>query len=184
MCSIWEGHLLYLFYKEVKSWDSTTWFTIRNFKPRLKSSIFKCRCWLKSTFSEGDDQVLLKERVEAYLMAPMLPPNSPTIFFCLQIYSLQLQVIQQYVRLSQTCNGRWLETFSCQRTVTEVTRRRKPRRRWNPLPQLPSTVVASSAEANKWQRKKLFVYIKDVLILTVYCTPKCTPQLWVPPKLP
>ncbi len=44
----------YLFHKEVKSWDSATWFRIwQYFKSRLKSGIFKGISWLNGLFLGG-----------------------------------------------------------------------------------------------------------------------------------
>jgi hypothetical protein len=51
-----------------------------NFKPRLKSVIFKCISWLNSSFFGSDDRRFLKDGVKAYLMATMSPLNLPT--FC------------------------------------------------------------------------------------------------------
>jgi hypothetical protein len=53
-----------------------------NFKPRLKSSIFKCISWMNSSFFGGDDRGFLKEEVNTNLMASMSPLNSPTFFLC------------------------------------------------------------------------------------------------------
>jgi hypothetical protein len=52
-----------------------------NFKPQLKSGIFKCISWLNgSFFFGGDDEGFLKEGVKTYQMTPMPPLNSPTVF--------------------------------------------------------------------------------------------------------
>jgi hypothetical protein len=51
-----------------------------NFKPRLKSGIFKCISWLQGSIFGRDDRCFLKGRVRTYLMAPTLPLNSPSKF--------------------------------------------------------------------------------------------------------
>jgi hypothetical protein len=51
-----------------------------NFKPRLKSGIFKCISWLNGSFFGCDDPGFLKERVKTYLIAPRSPLNSPIFF--------------------------------------------------------------------------------------------------------
>ncbi len=38
----------------------------------------------------GDDRGLPKEGFRTYLMPPMSPLNSPTLFYCVHIYSLCL----------------------------------------------------------------------------------------------
>ncbi len=52
-----------------------------------KNGISKRISWLNSSFLEGDDRNLLKAGVLTYLIARMLPLNSPTFFF-FHIYSL------------------------------------------------------------------------------------------------
>jgi hypothetical protein len=48
------------------------------FKPRLKSSIFKCISWLNGLFLGSDDWSFLEDGVNTYLMAQMSPLSSPT----------------------------------------------------------------------------------------------------------
>jgi hypothetical protein len=51
-----------------------------NFKPRLKSGIFKCISWLNGSFFVDDDRGPLKEEVKTGLMARMLTFfNSPNL---------------------------------------------------------------------------------------------------------
>ncbi len=71
--------------KEVKRWDSTTWFELDNFKPRLKNCIFKCISWVNCSFMGGDDRGFLKEWITTYLMAFISPLNALN-FSCLHIY--------------------------------------------------------------------------------------------------
>jgi hypothetical protein len=85
-----ESHCWYLFHKEVKSWALTTGLEFDNFKPWLESGNFKCNSWLNGSFLGGDDWCFLKEGFKSYLMAPISPPNSLTVF-CLHIYSLCTQ---------------------------------------------------------------------------------------------
>ncbi len=58
-----------------------------NFKPWIKSCVFKCISWLSGSFFGRDDWGFLKKTVKTWLMAPMSPRNSP-IFFCSYICSL------------------------------------------------------------------------------------------------
>ncbi len=51
-----------------------------NFKPRLKSGIFKCISLLNGSFFGGDDRDFLKEGVKIYQTAPMSPLDLPTFF--------------------------------------------------------------------------------------------------------
>jgi hypothetical protein len=44
-----------------------------NFKPRLKSGIFKCISWLNGSFFGGDNRGFLQEGAKIYSMAPMSP---------------------------------------------------------------------------------------------------------------
>jgi hypothetical protein len=55
-----ESHWWYLFHKEVKSRDFTTWFRFCDFKPQLESSIFKSIFWLNGSILGGDDHGFLK----------------------------------------------------------------------------------------------------------------------------
>jgi hypothetical protein len=67
-----------------KKWKAETLqpgLELDNFKPRLKSDIFKCISWLNGLLFRGDDQGFLKVGVMTYLRAPMSPVNSPTFFF-------------------------------------------------------------------------------------------------------
>jgi hypothetical protein len=85
-----------LFHKEVKSWDSTTWFRIWQFQtpalkrylqmPLLAERFVFWRWW--SGF--------LKEGVKTNLMTLMSPHSSPT-FFCLHIYSLWPDLTIPYI---------------------------------------------------------------------------------------
>jgi hypothetical protein len=58
-----------------------------NFKPRLKSGIFKCISWLNGSSLGGNDLGFLKEGVKTYQMAPMSPLNSQ-LFLCLHTYTV------------------------------------------------------------------------------------------------
>jgi hypothetical protein len=42
-----------------------------NFKPRLKTSIFKCISWLNGSFFGGDDRSFVKDGVKINTMAPL-----------------------------------------------------------------------------------------------------------------
>jgi hypothetical protein len=48
-----------------------------NFKPRLKSGIFKRISWLNGSYFGDDGWGFLKEEIKTYLMAPTSPLNSP-----------------------------------------------------------------------------------------------------------
>ncbi len=80
MSSMSESHWWYLFHKELKSWDSPTWFRIWKFQTQLESCIFKRISWLNGSLFEGDGRGFMKGGVKTYLMAPMSPLNSPTFF--------------------------------------------------------------------------------------------------------
>ncbi len=86
--SMSESHWWYLFHKAVKSWDSTTWFRIWRFQTLgFKSVSSKASSgWTIGFFFFfffDDDRGFLRERL-TNLMAPKLPPNSPSLF-CLHI---------------------------------------------------------------------------------------------------
>jgi hypothetical protein len=61
-----------------------------NFKPRLKSVVFKCISLLNGSFLRVMIGVFWKSEVKTFVMVPMSPLTSPT-FFRLHIYSLWLQ---------------------------------------------------------------------------------------------
>ncbi len=81
-----ESHWWYLFHKEVKSWDSTTWFRIWQFQTpaetlylqmHLLAERFVFRGWWSWFFERG-----CKDLSNGTNMQPL---HSPT-FFCLHIY--------------------------------------------------------------------------------------------------
>jgi hypothetical protein len=78
-----ESHWWNLFCKKWRAETLQPGLEFDNFKPQLKSGIFKCISWLKCSFIfGGDDQGFLKAGVKTYLIAPMSPlNNSPTCFF-------------------------------------------------------------------------------------------------------
>jgi hypothetical protein len=59
-----------------------------NFKPWLKSGIFKYISWLHGSFFGRDDQDFLNDGVKTYLIAPMSPLDSPTYFLSSHLESM------------------------------------------------------------------------------------------------
>ncbi len=55
-----------------------------NFKPLLKSGIFKCISWLNGSFFGGDDLGILKEGIKTHSMAPIWPLDSST---CVSVFT-------------------------------------------------------------------------------------------------
>ncbi len=90
MSSLAESRWWHLFHKEVKSWDSTTWFRIWQFQTPTEKRCFQLHL-LAEQFVSWRWWSGFSERVKTYLMAPMSPLDSPT-FFCLHIYSLWLDL--------------------------------------------------------------------------------------------
>ncbi len=73
----WESHWWYVFHKEVKSRDSTTWFRIWQFKTPAKKQYPQMRLLAEWSIFWGDDRGSLKEGVKNYVTGPMSPLNSP-----------------------------------------------------------------------------------------------------------
>jgi hypothetical protein len=76
-----EINCWYLFHKEMKSWDYTTWFRIWHL--HLLAEWFAFWIWLSGV--SGRVSEMFSEGVKTYLMARMLLLN---FFFCVHIYSL------------------------------------------------------------------------------------------------
>jgi hypothetical protein len=72
-------------------------FHLGNFKPWLKSSIFKYISWLNGSLFGDADRGFLKEGVKIYLLAPLSPLNSPTLFsvFISIVYCFTLEYGEQ-----------------------------------------------------------------------------------------
>jgi hypothetical protein len=79
--SMSESHWWYLFHKEVKSSDSTTWFRILTIpNPGLKAVQVPSNAFRGCTvrFLLGGDRGFLNERAKTYSTAQMSPLNSST----------------------------------------------------------------------------------------------------------
>ncbi len=74
-----ESHWWYLFHKEVKSWDSTTWFRIWQSQTPT-SKLLSSNASSGWTVFGGDERDFLKEGVRTYLTAPMSSLNSSNFF--------------------------------------------------------------------------------------------------------
>jgi hypothetical protein len=89
MSSMSESNWWYLFNKEVNSWDFETCFRnwqFVNSKFWLKHGIFICIFWLNGSSFGGN----LNEGVKTHLVAPMLPPNSPSSVSRSIVYDVML----------------------------------------------------------------------------------------------
>ncbi len=78
--SMSASHWWHLFHKNVKTWDSISWFKIVKSQPRCKVGNFECMSWRNSFFSGVGHRGFLKEGVNTYLMAPISSLISPTFF--------------------------------------------------------------------------------------------------------
>jgi hypothetical protein len=81
------SHWWNLLYREVKSWDARTWFRLTITNRGLKNGIFKCIFWLNCSFHGSDDRGCFKEGVKTYLMAQILPHNSPRFSFVSSVFT-------------------------------------------------------------------------------------------------
>jgi hypothetical protein len=81
LSSMSESHWCYLFHKEVKSWDSTTWFRLWQFQTSTWKRYLQMHLLTERFFFRCDAWGFLKHGVKTYLMAPMLLHNSSTFFF-------------------------------------------------------------------------------------------------------
>ncbi len=88
MSSTSESRWWYLFHKEIKSWDSITWFKIWQFQTPAWKRYLQMHLLTERFFFVGDDWGFLQEGMKTYLMAPMSPLNSPTIFPSSHLYSM------------------------------------------------------------------------------------------------
>ncbi len=85
MSSTSGSHWWYLFHKEVKSWDSSSWFTIWRFQTPAQKRYLQTHLLAERFvfffFIVGDDRGFPKEGVKTYLTAvPISLPKSPTFF--------------------------------------------------------------------------------------------------------
>ncbi len=83
-----ESHWRNLFHKEVKSWDSTTWFKIWQFQTPAWKRYLQMHLLAERFAFWGDDRGFLKVGIKTYPIAQMSPFTLPTFFVCLHIYIL------------------------------------------------------------------------------------------------
>ncbi len=73
MSSMLESHLWNLFYKEAKSWDSTTRFRIWQFQTLALKQYLQMHLVAKRVILGNDYRGFLKEWVKIFLMSPRSP---------------------------------------------------------------------------------------------------------------